>query len=186
MRPLTPREKRTIRIGGIGLALYLLVFGGMNIVHSLEKRRADYQRLLTEAQNLKRETQLYEDKVLALKKLMEGFNLDPSRLFSTTVVAQASAAIQRAAASRGVMVGAVRETPARSSGKEMASIQLETIGPVPAITTFLNRLEAVGYPLIIENVQFTQEAARPGQLKLSLTLLILDFEQWKKTEVPSA
>ena len=186
MRALSLREKRTIRIGGIGVLLYLLAYGGMNLVQALEKKRADYQHLLQEAQSLKRETQLYEDKALALKKMMEAFNLDPARLSSTTAVAQASAAIQRVAMSRGVMVGAVRETPARSGAKELASIQMETFGPVPAITTFLNRLESVGYPLVIENVQFTQEAARPGLLKLSLTLVILDFEQWKKAEAPNA
>ena len=79
---------------------------------------------------------------------MDAFNLDPAKLSSTTAVAQASAAIQQAAAIRGVQVGAVRESPSRSASKELASVQLEAMGQVPAITTFLNRLESVGYPVI--------------------------------------
>ena len=50
---------------------------------------------------------------------------------------------------------------------------------------FLNQLEGVGYPVIIDSVQLTPDM-RPGQLKLSLTLVILDFEQWKKEAVPHA
>jgi len=49
----------------------------------------------------------------------------------------------------------------------------------------LSRLESVGFPLIIDSVQLTPDP-RPGQLKINLTILILDFEQWKKEEPPHA
>jgi hypothetical protein len=39
--------------------------------------------------------------------------------------------------------------------------------------------------LIIESVQITAEASRPGQLRVKLTISILDFEQWKG-EAPRA
>jgi hypothetical protein len=117
---------------------------------------------------------------------MEAFNLDPATLSRTTVVAQASAAIQKAAASSGIAVGSVRESPARASSKELASIQLEATGPVPAVTSLLGRLQSVGYPLVVETVQINAEPTRPGQIKLNLTLVVLDFEQWKKGAVPNA
>jgi hypothetical protein len=101
-------------------------------------------------------------------------------------VAQATAAIQNTAASSGVMVASVRESPARPSSKELASIQMETAGPVPAVTALLSRLQSVGYPLIVENVQINAEPTRPGQLKMSLTIVIMDFEPWKKGEPPNA
>jgi len=186
MRPLTDREKRTLRFGGIGIGIYLLVFGGMQAAKFLEKKRSDYQRLVTEATSLKSEIRLYEDKAAALKKMMEAFNLDPARLYRTTAVAEASAAIQNTAASTGVMVASIRESPARSASKELASIQMEAVGPAPAITTLLGRLESVGFPLIVETVQINAEPTRPGQVKMNLTIILLDFDPWKKGAVPNA
>jgi Type II secretion system (T2SS), protein M subtype b len=186
MRPLTDREKRTLRFGGIGIAIYLLVFGGLQTFKALEKRRADYQKLLTQATALKGEIRVYDEKAAALKKLMDAFNLDPARLSRTTAVAEASAAIQKTAAGSGVMIASLRESPARPSSKELASVQLEAMGPVPAITALLGRLESVGYPLIVETVQINAEPTRPGQIKLNLTIVIMDFDQWKKGGTPNA
>jgi len=100
-------------------------------------------------------------------------------------VADASAAIQKAAQSGKVQLGPIRETPGRSSAKELASIQLEGVGPVPAIMGFLHQLGSLGYPLVVDAVQLTPEN-KPGSLKMNLTIVILDFEQWKKDEVPNA
>jgi hypothetical protein len=186
MRALTHREKRTIRLGAAAIGAYVLLFGGIRIAHFFENRRVDYQKLVKEARSLKQEIQLYDDKAAALKTLMESFNLDPAQLSRTTAVAEASAAIQKTAASTGIQVGAVRESPGRPSSKELGTIQMETIGPVPAITALLGRLESVGYPLIVETVQLTAEPTRPGQIKMNLTIQVLDFEQWKKAEAPNA
>ena len=151
---------------------------------------------------------------------MENFHLDPAKLTNRTVVAEASAAIQKAAMTSGVMVGAVREEYARGSTKELAIIKLEGNGPVPAMMAFLYRLESLGYPLIVDSVQIGSETGRPGgpmgpggpmvatgptgpsgpmaameamprmgppgMLKLSLTIVILNFEQWKNEEMPNA
>ena len=48
MRPLTDREKRTIRLGATALALYLVLFFGWRIVHALEatRQRAGVRREL--------------------------------------------------------------------------------------------------------------------------------------------
>jgi hypothetical protein len=186
MRPLTLSEKRTIRIGAIVIGAYLVLFGGLQTAKFFERKRAEYRKLVNEAQGLKREIQLYDDKAVALKKTMQNFNLDPARLSRSTVVAEASAAIQKTAAASGVQVGAVRETPARASSKELGTIQMETIGPVPAITALLGRFESVGYPLIVDTVQITAEPMRPGHVKMSLTILVLDFDQWKKGDTPNA
>lgn len=186
MRPLTDREKRTIRIGAIVIGTCLVLFGGTRTARFFTQKRVEYEKLVIEARGLKREIQLYDDKAIALKKLMENFNLDPARLSRTTAVAEASAAIQKTAASSGIQVGPVRESPARPSSKELGSIQLETTGPVPAISALLSRLENVGYPLIVETVQIAAEPMRPGQIKMSLTILVLDFDQWKKEEGPHA
>jgi hypothetical protein len=185
MRALTPREKRTLRFGAVAVTIYLLGFGGLQVWKYFAKRRSDYQQMVHQAEALKQEVRLYEDKILVVKKLMEGFHMDPARLSRASVVADASAAIQKAAMGGGVQLGPVRESPARPSSKELASMQLEGTGPVPAIMGLLSRLESVGFPLIIDSVQLTPDA-KPGQLKMSLTILILDFEQWKKEEAPHA
>jgi len=192
MRTLTDREKRTIRFGAIGLTAYLVLCGGAQVAQVCQRKCTEYQQLARDSENLQRRLLVYEDKAAALKKLMEGFKLDPASLSRTTVVARASAAIQRAAASEGLQVGPVRESPGRSGSKELASLQMEVAGPVPAVNALLSRLENVGCPVILESVLFTSETARPGLLtrpgllKLNLTLTILDYDEWKKGEAPHA
>jgi hypothetical protein len=183
MRTLTPHEKRTVRLGAAVLAVYLLLFGGLQVWKYLARSRADYQQLAVQADRLKQEVQIYEDRALVLKKLMESLRLDPARLSRTSIVAEASSAIQKTAMSSGVQVGAVRESPARPSSRELGSVQLEGMGPVPAVMGLLSRLESVGFPLIIDSVQLTAGMG-PGPLKVNLTILILDFDQWTKEGSP--
>src|SRR5437773_38195 len=123
MRPLTDREKRTVRIATLGIAIYLTIFFG-------------------------------------------------ARSW---------------------------ESPARPSAKELASIQLEISGQVQAVITLLHRLDTLGYPLIIDSVQINSGAGRqsgpaggrtgpmeptgaPGMVKISLTIVILDYDPWKNEE----
>ena len=185
MRTLTAHEKRTVRFGAAAIAIYLLLFGGFQVWKYFAKTRADYQELLSQADRLKQEVQLYDDRVLVLKKLMESLRMDPAKLSRTSLVAEASSAIQKAAMSGGVQVGPIRESPARPSSKELASVQMEGTGPVPAVMGLLSRLESVGFPLVIDSVQLTPDM-RPGQLKVNLTILILDFDQWTKEGAPHA
>ncbi len=185
MRTLTHHERRTVRFGAAVIVIYLLLFGGFQAWKYLAKCRADYAQLVSQADRLKQEVLLYDDRALVVKKLMESLHLDPANLSRTSVVAQASAAIQKAAMSGGVQVGPIRESPARPSSKELASVQLEGTGPVPAVMGLLNRLEGIGFPLIIDSVQLTPDM-RPGQLKVNLTILILDFDYWTKEGAPHA
>lgn len=186
MRTLSDSEKRTVRIGGILIAVYLVLFFGLSVRTYLETKRADYRKLVAQVQDLKNQIHPYEDKAAHVKKLMESYRLNPAKLSRATVVAEASAAIQNAAASSGIQVGPVRESPARSSSKELASVQIEGSGPVPAVMSFMHNLESLGYPLIIDSVQLTTEPMRPGQVKLNLTIVVLDFDQWKPQEAPNA
>lgn len=186
MRTLNPQEKRTIRFAGIGIAIYLALFGGYKVWNFFERQRADYRTLVTEAEKLKLEVKRYEGKIAVTQKLMESFRMDPAKLSRTTVVAEASAAIQKAAKDGGFQLGPVRESQARPGSKELSTIQIEGSGPVQATMGLLNRLETCGYPLVIDAAQITADPQKPGAIKLNLTIIILDFEPLKKTEAPRA
>ena len=186
MRTLNEKEKRTVRYAGIGIAIYLVVFGGFKVWQAIQKRREDYLALVKQAQNLKVEVNRYDDRIRLTKKMMEQFHMDPVKLKRATVVADASAAIQKAAQSTGIQLGPIRETSARPSSKEVATIQFEGTGQVLAAIGLLNRLETCGYPVIIDSVQITTNPMQPGQIKLNLTVVILDFEQWNLTEASHA
>jgi hypothetical protein len=179
MRALTQREQRTVRFGGIALAGYLVLFGGLQIWGFISKKHADYEGLLSEARALRQRIILYRSKAEHASKLMESYQMDPVKLERATVLAQASAALQRVAMGGGVMIGPVRESPARPSSKELGSIQLEALGPVPALLKFIQQTHSLGFPLIIDSMQLGSEPTRPGPIKLNLTIVILDFDQWK-------
>jgi hypothetical protein len=178
MRSLTQRELRTVQVGGIALGIYLILFGGLQVWTSLNARRTEYRQLLAQAHDLRRKVDLYQGKIQHTQKLMESFRMDPAKLARESVISQASAAIQRAALGGGVAIGPVRESPARPSSKELGSIQLEAAGPAPALLKFIEQTHSLGYPLLIDSIQIGSEPTRPGQLKLNLTILILDFDQW--------
>ena len=186
MRPLSDREKRTTRYAGIGIAIYLALFGGLQVWKFFDKKRSDYRMLVADAQNLRRQIQPYQDKAQVVKKLMEEFHMNPAKLKKETVVSDASAAIQKAAKSGGLQLGPIRESPAHGAGKTLATVQLESAGPVPAMLAFLASLNSIGFPVVVDSVQFTSDNSRPGQVKLNLTLIIWDFEQTKSAEVPHA
>ena len=99
-------------------------------------------------------------------------------------MAEASAAIQKAASSGGVGLGPLRESGGRPSAKELASMQLEGSGTSTAVISFLQRLQTLGYPILLESVQLNADS-KPGNVKLHLIIIILDFDQWKTEEVPN-
>jgi hypothetical protein len=186
MRSLTPREHRTIRLAGILIAVYLVAFGSFKAWQWLHQRRTAYLQTVTAAQTLKLALQPYEDKVASVNKLMTDYHLDPALISRQTEMAEASAAIQKAAKEGNLMIGTIRESAAPASSKALGTIQLDGAGPVNAIMALLHNLPRLGHPLVIDSVQLTTEPSRPGQLKVSLTILVLDFELWKKTEATHA
>ena len=140
MRTLSQRDKRALLLGS-GVLLFLFLFvAGRHLWGSVEARRAEYDRLVQQAQKLKTDIQVYQAKADSAQRLMETFKLDPAKLKHASAMAEASAAIQKAAATGGMAVTSVRETPARPSNKELGTLQLEGMGMVPAVTTLLGRL----------------------------------------------
>jgi len=184
MRPLTDREKRIVRIAGAGIVIYLVLFYGCQFV---ERQRSAYRQLVTEAEKLRRQTLPYATRVQVVKKLMDDFHLDPAKLRKATVVAEASAAIQNRAKTGGVQLGPIRESMPPGQGKGLATVQLEGSGQIPAMLAFLGGLDRIGFPLIVDSVQFTAAVnGRSGPVKMNLTIIILDFEGWKAAEAPHA
>ena len=186
MPKMTPRDKRTVRFAIIFISVYLVGFCGLRGWRYLEAKRSAYQQVVQDANTLKQEVQPYGDRAELVKTLMETFQMDPMKLSRATIVADASAAIQKAAATGGMQFGPIRETSSRSASKELATMQMEGSGPVPAIMGFLHTVTTLGYPLVVDAVQISGDPTKPGAIKISLTIVILDFEQWKKQEVPNA
>lgn len=179
MKTLTPSERRTVRIGGIGVVIYLVLFFGLKGSQSLAAHRAAYERQVRAAHLLRSEVEIHEARALKLQRLMERTRIDPGQLSTNTVVAQTSAALQQAAQSGGLQLQAVRESLARSGQREIGTIQLDATGQPTAVLGFVARLERIGFPVVIESLQFSPDPRGPGMLKVHLNLVVLDFEQWK-------
>ncbi len=182
MQPLSNRDKRALRLGAFGLSLYLVLFGGFRLVTSLEASRNRSLGVLQEAQKIHGELVAHENDVLKVEKLRKLFSMDPTKLSRATLVGQASAAIQNAAASSGLALGPIRESAGRTPANELATIQLEMSGPAPAILGMIQKLPSLGFPLFMDAVQISQDPTKPGATKLNLSIVILDFERWKREE----
>lgn len=180
MRSLTDHEKRTIRTAAIAISIYLAAFYGFKTWRRLESNHSDYRQLIGEADATRLELRQYADKVLVLEKLRKAIPIDLSKISKATVVGEISAAIQAAAQSGGVQLGPLRESPARSSAKELASMQLEGSGQVESIMAFLHAVERLNFPLVLDSVQIDPDPKKPGAIKVSLTIAILNFEEWQK------
>jgi hypothetical protein len=186
-RPLTAQEKRTIRLGTIVIAIYLALFFGKSAWNFFETRRAEYHARVLEARAMRREIEAYQDKIQVVKKLMEDFHMNPATLKRATLVAESSAAIQKAAGAAGIGTGPIRESAGRSSAREAAAIQFEGSGKVPAVMALLHNLQHVGFPLVIDTLQLSSDPHNPTVLKVSMTILVLDFDAWKiKEATPNA
>src|SRR5688500_13131690 len=110
---MTAREQRTVRLAATAIGIYLVLFLGFCVWKHLETRRDNYQKLVKEAGRLRREVEPYENRGLQVAKLKTSFQIDPLKLSRTALVADASAAIQKAALAGGVQLGPIRETAAR-------------------------------------------------------------------------
>lgn len=184
MRPLTVSEQRTLRYGAIGVGLYLVLFLGFHVWKAAREQRAEYQRLHTEALTWRSRLEVAAEKARETRVLMEQLRFDPVQLARTSVVAQANAAIQRAALAGGLQLGPIRESAGRASSRELATIQLEGTGPPQAVLQFVHQVGRLGFPLITDAVQLRVEPGQPGRLKLNVTLLLLDFEEWGTNPEP--
>jgi hypothetical protein len=186
MPTFTARDKKTFRYAATGIAVYLVLFFAFTTWKKLEGRRRQYQELVAKAQREQQEVKNYENKVLLFEKLRDTYKLDPAKLPKETLAAEASAAIQNAARQGGFKLGPVRETPGRSSGRELFSMQFDGVGPLPAALTMIHKIQTLGFPIVIDSLQLTQEPGKPGMLKVNATVVILNFEQWKTGTAPNA
>jgi hypothetical protein len=198
---MTDRDKKTIQIASIGVAIYLVAFFGFKMWKKGATGRDDYQQLVRRAEKLQEEVRAQENKVLLFEKLTNLYQLDPAKIKKETLVADASAAIQSAAQQGGIQLGPLREAPARSSGRELTTIQIEGTGQSSAALAYLHRLRTLGYPLIIDSVQIAPPQAgsggrgpggpggpppgmmppgRPGTVKINVSITILNYDQWKE------
>ena len=186
-RPLTPQEKRTIRIAAICVAVYLALFYGLSVRNYFAARRQAYLALVQQARDLRDVIKPYEEKAASVSALMDRFHIDPVKLQRSSVMAEASAAIQQAAASDTVALGPIRETPGRASAREAGAIQLEGTGPIAAVLALLHDLHHIGFPVIVDTAQFSADPRMPNALKVNLTIVVLDFDAWHdKEEKPHA
>lgn len=176
---MTDRDKKTLRIGAIIAVAYLVCFFGYKALKSGGASGQSYEDLARRAAKLEQEIRAQETQVLLFEKLAEQSRLDPRKLKSETLVADTSAAILKAAQQGGIQLGPVRETPGRDKARELSTIQIEGTGAPAATLTLLHNLRSLGYPILIDSVQFSPAQNKPGQVKINLTLIILNFEQWK-------
>jgi hypothetical protein len=177
---MTERDKKTVRFAAIGIVIYLAAFGGLKMWRKGASGQDDYAALVRKAERLRDEVRAEENKALLFEKLSELYAFDPRKVKKETLVADASAAIQTAAQQGGIQLGPFREAPARSSARELTTIQVEGSGPVPAALGLLHKLRTLGYPLLIDSVQFGPAQGRPGQVKLNVTITILNYDQFKE------
>jgi len=103
------------------------------------------EALIQVAQRFRQDLHPMRTERFSLRNWRSARHIIPAKLSKPTLVADASAAIQKAATSGGVQLGPIRESAARPSAKELAAMQLEGLGPIPALLSFLYRLETLGY-----------------------------------------
>ncbi len=185
MRALTDREKRTVRLAGVLIGAYLILFYGVRAVTYLEGKRSERLGRFLVAQALKEDILLEETKAARLAKLKAGLRIDLPGLREETVVGEASAAIQKAAQDQGLQLGPTKETRRRSTDREIGSIQIEGQGGAPAAAQFIAGLGSIGFPLVVDSVQL-KAAPSPGQVSFTLSVAVLNFAAWKSEEKKGA
>jgi hypothetical protein len=185
-RPLTPREKRTLRLGFGGLAVYLVLFYGTKGWSWLEARRAEYAAVGLSAEQVQLEILREQSKALRLQNLKTETRIDLAKLSEETAVGEARGAIQKAAQACGLQISSAKESPGRGAGGDLATIQLEGLGPSPGVLQFLHNLRSLGYPVVVDKLQIHMAGVERGQAKLSLSATVLSFKDWKGKEPTGA
>ena len=182
MMQLSDSDKKTLRLGAIVIAVYLVLFyGGMGI-KKLQARQSDFKKLVEQSETLRIDLLKYETDMLKLAKLKKSFQFDPLQGGQETLVSEVSAAIQQSAQRNGVKLSMVNETGARASSAIRASMRLEGEGAMQGVIKFLDGLDRLGFPISVESVQLNANPRKPGGLKINLEALILDFNAFQPEE----
>ena len=180
MRALNERERRTIKLAGGALGIYLVLFYGLAGWRALEARRAEYDQLRTEATDLGTRVLEEHRKHKRLGELRERWNIDLASLDETTIVNDVREAIQKAAGRHKVAVGPSQETGRRSAAKELRVIQFTGSGATRAVMAFVDDLPRLGFPLVVDHLQVKPLAKKPGMVTYSMRVAILNFRPWKE------
>ena len=186
MRSLSDREKRTIRIAGILLGSYLVVFVCLKVIGYLEGHRDAYTEARLEARSLHQKMLHEAAKRKRFTKLKAEWNIDFPKLMEKTVVGDARMAIEQTARTCGVGLGFSKETPGRSRVRELAVFKMQGSGKALNVAKFLHCLKTrLGYPLVVDNIHLKAQA-RPGMVSFTFSAALLNYRTWKSPEKSSA
>ncbi|MCD8533724.1 MAG: hypothetical protein LR011_02605 [Verrucomicrobia bacterium] len=172
---MTQSEKKLVQITAIGLSLYLVFFFGAGSLKKYENQLAEFHKKRKTIRELNVKLQPYGNRVMLLEKLRKEMNLEVRFLDIPDLGALSSEAIQRCARSHSVNIGSFRESAATTG----TSIRFEASGQGASIQKFLKGVTTSGYPIYIESLQVQTMDGKPGQLKMSINLLVLNFKSWK-------
>ena len=179
MRALNEREKRTIRIGAIALATYLLVFGGLKMWRWLEARRSAYGELELELSRLENERLRMETRQVRLGKLEKQFALDLVAWNPQTIVHEVRAGIDALAKKRKVALPPIRETNGLRQSGEFRKFLVKGSGTTVAVAQFVDELSGIGFPLVVNSFRLDKNGTKPGQVKFDLDVAILDYGSYQ-------
>lgn len=179
MRNLSPRERRTIRVAGIAVLLYLAAFFGFRTWRWLEGVRARASDLRATALEIDTEWLREQSKLRRYQALREKSRLDPSALVKDTLVSAAWEAMESCATARQLQLGPAREAPGRGSAHQLRVFQFDGVGPTQNAMEFLHDLRSLGFPLVVEQITVSTANLPPGQVRLTLTVPLFDYESWK-------
>lgn len=173
---MNDKEKKLIKFTAIGLTIYLLAFYGKDYLGAFEKKLDDFKKKEKTIVNHRTKLVPYSSRVLMLEKLRKKLNIDVRRLSSNELVGQTSQAIQQSAKQSGIKIGPLRE----SSGRSTSSLRFEANGKYDGMVKFLRSIGTSGYPIMIESMQVNLDPSKKGNVKISLSIGIIDFANWKK------
>ena len=61
-----------------------------------------------------------------------------------------------------------RQSAFGDPARELATIQFDGTGPLAAALGLIQRVQTLGYPVVIDSLQITPDGSKPGTLKLKV------------------
>jgi len=176
MRKLTAREKRTVKIGVSALLGYLALFYGFKGFQAAEAWRGRYEQAELACSAVERDILRERAKAQRLEKLRSVFRFEPDRQRPETVVGDVRVQLQKLSQQAGFALGSSKESPGRPDGKELAVLELEGLGPTLSAIRFLDAARTIGYPLVVDRMEWKTGGLPPGQVRLTLGVVVLRYE----------
>lgn len=173
MRTLAARERRTLKLAGAFLAIYLLALGATKGWRALDAAHVELAVLEQEALALETEQLRAAQRLRELEQLRTRWSAATTGLDTATVVAGARAAIENAARQLEVQLGPSRESSGSHDGRPAHLIQFEGVATVAATMTLIHTLGTLGYPLAVHRLQLGTTGQEAGKVKLGLQIAVL-------------